>query len=357
MMLALLLAAALRAAPCTAATHECTEWITPAGQRARVLVYRSFPLEARNEHITRALIFVHGINRDADNHFRTVLAAAFLDGSLDNTLIVAPRFASNGGGLGAQNGGCLDALAPDEANWICDSQRADSWRSGGGAVAHDELTSFDAMDEIVRRLARKEMFPNLRTIVVAGHSAGGQFVIRYAMANRVHESIGVPMSYVVSNASSYPYLDEMRPTSSALPPTIAAGAPGFTLPAAAVPPPAFVAYADHKNCTAYDDWPYGLKRRIGYAAKDSDARLTTQLVTRPVTYLLGEADILPLGVFDTSCSAMAQGPTRLARGLAFSKYVKDHGGASHTAVVVPFCSHSARCVFTSDVALPFLFPK
>jgi hypothetical protein len=79
---------------------------------------------------------------------------------------------------------------------------------------------------------------------------------------------------------------------------------------------------------------------------------------RRVTYLLGETDILPFGIFDASCSAMAQGPTRLARGLAFSRYVKEqHGGANHNTIVVPFCGHSARCVFTSDMALPLIFPN
>jgi hypothetical protein len=68
--------------------------------------------------------------------------------------------------------------------------------------------------------------------------------------------------------------------------------------------------------------------------------------------------ILPLGIFDTSCPAMAQGPTRLARGVAFSRYVKEHhGGANHNTVVVPFCGHSARCMFTSDAALPLIFPN
>jgi hypothetical protein len=201
------------------------------------------------------------------------------------------------------------------------------------------------MDEIVRRLAHKDVFPNLKSVVVAGHSAGGQFVIRYEMANQVHDSVGVPISYVVSNPSTYPYVDGLRPTSTALPTTIAAAAPGFIPAAPAVPPPAFVPYADAKNCAGYDTWPYGLTSRIGYAA-------------RRVTYLLGEADILPLGVFDTSCPATAQGPTRLARGLAFGRYVKEHhGGANHNTVVVPFCGHSARCLFTSDLALPLIFPN
>ena len=353
----LLAAAATLVAPCTDARPDCTEWISPAGQASQVLVYRNYPLQTKNEEITRALVFIHGINRDADNHFRTALAAAFLAGALHDTLIVAPRFASNSSAPGNQTGGCSDALATNEANWICETQRADSWRSGGGEVGNDKLTSFDFVDEIIRRLASKQVFPNLKKIVVAGHSAGGQFVIRYEMSNQVHDSAGVAVVYVVSNASAYTYVDEMRPTPSALPATMAAAAPGFIPPAPTVPPPAFVPYADAKNCAGYDTWPYGLKNRIGYASRLSDDQLKTQLASRPVTYLLGEADILPLGVFDTSCPAMAQGPTRLARGLAFSRYVKENRGGNHRAVVVPFCSHSARCIFTSDEALPLIFPN
>src|SRR5437763_400453 len=75
------------------------------------------------------------------------------------------------------------------------------------------------------------------------------------------------------------------------------------------------------------------------------------------TYLLGEVDVLPLGVFDATCSAMAQGPNRLERGLAFHEYVNDNHGADHQVVVVPFCGHSQRCIFTSDTVLPLMFPR
>lgn len=78
--------------PCTPVSPGCTEWIRPAGQQSRVLIYPNYPLEAKNDNITRALVFVHGINRDADNHFRTVLAAAFRAGALNITIIVSPRF-------------------------------------------------------------------------------------------------------------------------------------------------------------------------------------------------------------------------------------------------------------------------
>jgi hypothetical protein len=102
---------------------------------------------------------------------------------------------------------------------------------------------------------------------------------------------------------------------------------------------------------------YGLKNRIGYAARVSEEQVRTQAASRPVTYLLGDSDILPSGIFDVSCPAVAQGPTRLARGLAFAKYMNDKFGAHHETVVVPFCGHSARCLFTSDVSLSVIFPK
>jgi pimeloyl-ACP methyl ester carboxylesterase len=358
MLLGVLLAlAAVVPTPCASAASDCTEWIKPSGQPSRVLVYRNYPLEAKNENITRAFVFVHGILRDADSHFRTALAAAFLADALNNTIIVAPRFASNSSAPGNETGNCRDGLASDEANWICDNQRADTWRSGGAEIAGNKLSSFDFMDDILRRLARKELFPNLKTIVVAGHSAGGQFVIRYEMLNQVHDKLGIQISYVVANPSSYAYVDSLRPTASAFPATgsaIAQGAPASTSSNLS---PAFLPFADARNCTDYDTWPYGLKGRTGYASALPDEQITKQLVARSVTYLLGEADVLPLGVFDTSCPAVAQGPTRLARGLAFLRYVNENLHAHHSAIVVPFCSHSQRCMFTSDVALPLIFPK
>ena len=82
-----------------------------------------------------------------------------------------------------------------------------------------------------------------------------------------------------------------------------------------------------------------------------------QAVSRPTTYLLGELDILPLVNFDISCNAMAQGSSRLSRGLAFSRYVNERFGAQHKVVVLDGCGHSTRCMLTADQALPLLFPK
>lgn len=311
----LVASAAFAATPCTTATTACTEFVTLGAGPARTMVYRTYPLKVKNERITRALIVVHGTNRDADNYFRSTLAAAFLANALDDTALIVPHITSDAAS-------CKDTLAPDEVSWNCSS-----WRTGGPSMANDKLTTFDMMDDILRKLARKDAFPNLKVIVVAGHSAGGQFVNRYEMSNQIHETLGVPVRYVVANPSSYAWIDATRPS--------------------AVPEP----------CDRYNRWPYGFDNRSGYAARVSDEDLKKQLTSRPTTYLLGEIDILPLGGFDQSCSAMRQGPTRKARGEAFGEYVDEKLGAKHDIVIVPLCGHNARCMFTADVALPLLFPK
>jgi hypothetical protein len=323
-LLSLLSLSAFAAEPCTSAKPECTEWVRFGAGPSRSLIYRTHSLETRDERIVRALVIVHGMDRDADDSFRIATAAAFLAGALEDTVVIAPRFAS------AASAGCRDALAPGELNWPCDS-----WRSGGAALNNDDVTSFDFMDRILRQLASRQAFPNLKVIVVTGHSAGGQYAERYAMGNTVHERLGVPVRYVVSNPSSYAYLDKMRPNADGS---------------------AFGPYTGAR-CAAYNRWPYGLEKRAGYTAKLSEEQLRKQIASRPVSYLLGELDTLPLGGFDSSCAAMAQGRSRRARGEAWVKYVNAKLDADQREVKVPMCGHNARCMYTSDEALPLLFPQ
>ena len=327
MALTLGLPATAVAAPCTRPAAACAEWITIGGGPARSLVYRSYPLNARNDRIRRALVVVHGSDRDAQGYFEIGIAAARLAGALDDTLVISPRFASRDGVA------CTDRLAAEEVNWPCEGN---SWRSGGVA-AGTTLTSFDLADEILRKAGARTVFPNLQVIVVTGHSAGGQFVTRYEMANRVHDTLGVQLRYVVANPSSYAYPDSTRPAT-------VKGKIDFRR---------FKA----RSCESYNRWPYGLADRSGYAKTATVDELRKQLIERPTTYLLGEDDVRPLDGFDASCAAMAQGATRLARGRAFAAYVNQRLGAHHAVKIVRDCGHDAACMFTADSALDVLFPK
>ncbi len=349
MGLLLLLAQLTTSAPsgaCTAATPACTEWVQIGGEPSRSLIYRTHSLDRKNDRIKTALIMVHGTNRNADHYFQTATAAAFLAAALEDAIVIAPRVAS-------ADGSCRDTLAENEISWSCGG---DSWRSGGAAASNKDLSSFDFMDAILKKLANKSLFPNLSAIVVAGHSAGGQFVARYEMANRVHEALGVPVSYVVSNPSSYAWPDATRP----LPVDDAAPA-NATLGWNEDKPHTRFSYGPYEGaaaCSNYDRWPAGLTQRTaGYTKGTTDDQLKKQLVSRPTTYLLSQVDTLPLGGFDSSCTAMSQGATRRARGEAYAKFVNEQLGAKHAVAIVSECGHNDRCVYTTTEVLPVIFPK
>ncbi len=343
----LLMVARVPAAPCTSIT-DCTEWVTIGNGPERLLVYRTFPLETKNTQITRIVIVIHGAGRDADNYFRHTTAAAFLAGSLENTLVISPRYASN-------NEGCADKLAEKEVNWPCGG--AARWTAGGASVNNPAITSFGVIDQMLQKFASKKTFPNLSAIVLTGHSAGGQFVNRYQMSNQVHETLGVPVTYIVANPSSYAYLDAVRPSVTALNANLQALPPGYVSAMPERAPGPFIQFSGRRDCTTYDDWPYGIQKRVGYTANETVDQLKKQMASRPAVYLLGGYDILPLFGFDSSCSAMAQGPTRLARGLAYKRYATERLGAKHDAVIVPACGHNGRCMFTDNAALELLFGK
>jgi hypothetical protein len=243
---------AAAAPPCATATPACTEWVALGGGAARSMIYRTFSLDVRNDAVRRAVVMVHGTNRNADHYFSTVTAAAFLAGALDDAVVISPRYTS-----------CNDKLQPNEVGWSC---TGDSWRSGGMAATHPDLSSFDFMDQIVTKLANKRVFPNLRAIVVTGHSAGGQFVARYQMSNRVHDSIGTPMSYVVANPSSYAWPSATRPLpADDAAPDNAKGAWETDKPHTTF---SYGPFEGSGACPNYDRWPAGFQNRTaGYTAK------------------------------------------------------------------------------------------
>lgn len=310
----------------------------PLGPQGRYsLVYRSFPLTAKNPRIERAVIVIHGAGRNANDYFSSVVAGALIAGALENTIVISPRLASNKGS------GCADTLDAGEISWICGG--ADDWRRGGSADGISGVYTYTLVDELVKKLARRNVFPNMRKIVVTGHSAGGQFTHRYAAATRVENDLGVTVSYVVANPSSYLYLDPERL------------APGASCTPKGSCDGEFKDFAEKQSCAAYNRWHYGMEERSGYAAPIPDEELKRQLTARNVVYLLGDQDTLPLYGFDSSCSAMAQGPSRLARGLAYWNYIRSKYQAKHQLVVVSACGHNGRCIYTADSALPVIFPK
>lgn len=328
--------------PCTKATTACERWVTYGDGPARSMVYSSYALDTYNPKVTRALIMVHGALRNADHYFRTAIAAAFLDGALENTIVIAPHFIDH-----------RDSRQKNEVVW---TEGRVNWRDGGSSTTNPQLTSFDLADLLVRKLADKKVFPNLAKIVIAGHSAGGQFVDRYEMTNKVDGTLkGVKMSYAVADPSTYawPTADRPLPVGSAKP----KDAYKEAMDGVKVNTDFKYGSFDSANDPDYNKWPMGLEDLSGYTAHMSAGQLRRQLAERTTTYLLGQVDVLPLGGFDPRPDAMAQGPTRRARGEAFAKYVNEKLGAKHKIIIVSECAHNDRCIYTSAAVLPVIFPE
>jgi pimeloyl-ACP methyl ester carboxylesterase len=220
---------------------------------------------------------------------------------------------------------CTDSLATDELNWQCDVELGD-WRAGGASLGDATVASFDALDELLLRIEAPDVFPNLKTVVIAGHSAGGQFVTNYQMTNRVHERLRVPPTYVTANASAYAYPEPQRPVAV-------------------------------QDCPGYAKWPFGVASRTGYVARPSANEIAEHAAHRPIVYLVGELDTQTLdGGFYGSCAGMAQGATRRARGVAFADYMIKRYGQGQAAVVVPGCAHSESCMLLSRAGLAAILP-
>src|SRR4051794_16198045 len=180
---------------------------------------------------------------------------------------------------------------------------SDSGWVRGDAAAGSSLSSYAVVDEMVARLATPGRFPNLTRIIIAGHSAGGQFTHRYAAANGQDGiNVSIPMRYVVANPSSYLYIDGARPHTD--------GSAGFGEPYGFactwnVFDPRCTGFGNAPLCiSSYNDWHYGFDDMSGYAASMGASALKARLLGRQVFLLLGTLDNDPNHPeLDTSCEA------------------------------------------------------
>lgn len=300
-----------------------------------IVVWRSHALSAGAQRgVTRAFVMVHGTNRNAEDYFRWAQASATVAGELEQTVVVAPHFKAR---TREERGDGVD-----EGEWFWTNE---GWKAGEAAL-NGQPTSFDAMDALLAVFHDERRFPGLKEIVVAGHSAGGQYVQRYAALNRFEAGSRVPVRYVVANPSSYMYMNDQR---------LRVGA---TCSERGECTGAFSAYWDARNCTTFNRYRYGLEALAGYGAGAEPAAVREQFIKRNVTYLVGELDTKTDDPnLDRSCPANAQGPNRRERGTNFWNYMRSQFRAQHQFGIAPGCGHSAVCVFAGPAGVKAVFGK
>ncbi len=264
---------------------------------------------------TRALIIVHGVLRDADYYFDTGMHAVAHAGAA-NTIVLSPQFVEASDIAGQD-------VAAATLRWD------GKWPGGSPATAPAPISSYDVFDAMIARLSDRSRFPAMKEIVLAGHSAGGQIVQRYAVVGKARgldPGAAVPVHLIVANPSSYFYFDDTRP----------------------VP---------QKNCADFDQWRYGLAGAPPYVTGTASA-LERRYVSRHVTYLLGTADTNPQeSDLDRTCGGEAQGPYRFARGKNYIAYIRARhpSGTQQDFAFVPGVPHDNRRMFNSPCGLAVLF--
>jgi hypothetical protein len=274
--------------------------------------------------VTQIVVMLHGRLRDADAYLHSTqraLAASSLDASA--VMLVVPQFLATADVEHHRSAGnCL------HWEWT-------SWMGGLDAVGPAPLSSFDVLDALID--SYKDALPQLREIVVAGHSGGAQVAHRHAILSDAAarcNARGVNLRYVIANPSSYVYFDAWRPQRDGR-----------------------VQVMDAQACPGFNDWKYGTEQLPRYAHGVDARTLEQRYVDHDVTYLLGTLDNDPAHpALDISCAAMMQGPQRLARGRAYYTYLRGrHPQLRHALYEVEGAAHSGDAMFVSHVGVRALF--
>ena len=271
-----------------------------------------------------AVIWIHGINggsNDAAQRLRQTCAASE-DGK--KIYCIAPAFNTS-----------KTLKNPDmqKKTLLWDKE---NWR-GGGRASNGNIGSFELIDGFCQKLADRTKYPRLRRIVIAGFSAGGQFVNRYVAVGSPPQIADVRYAFVAGGPSSYLYLDKRRFRDGK-----------FQIPAVTL---------DGK----FDNWRYGVERRYSCVRKPSLREIMENLTSRPTLYLCGEADTdTEMDSLDKSPSAMLQGKNRYERFLIFKKYTELFPAWRKMLrfVSIPDVGHSSRrVVFECPEFLALVFGR
>ena len=196
---------------------------------------------------------------------------------------------------------------------------------------------FSVLDAILLRLAIASRFPALREIVVAGHSAGGQLVQRYAIVGRAPAAVAsatLAVRFVVANPSSYLYFTPERPAGSGFAPFDAAACPEF------------------------NRWKYGIEAPPPYVAGNVADLESRYLDTR--RHAICSAcwtSIRTIRYSINRARPRRKAPYRLARGLAYVRYLemRHPGGTRQSLAEVAGVDHDALGMFASSCGLAVLF--
>lgn len=306
----------------------------PSAQPQLLPVASSRPLDADGKNIRRAIIVIHDLQRGAAENVATLMTLN--GGDSRSTLILAPQFPLELDIL--RFGPYLPNDGKNVARWPVDK----GWQTGGDSFLPSSKTgvsSFAAVDLLMMFLADRDRFPALRTIVLAGHGMGGDFVHRYAALGQASSFLkkdGVDLRFVVANPSSYLYFTAYRPSPQG---------PAFMKP-------------EQASCPQANVYPYGLDALNAYGRHAGASAIRLDYPERKVVYLVGDS-IVNDPYLDRFCAAQLEGESRLARARNYARHlVQSFGetvGKNQFFVFVPKAGYDPVSLYGSFCGMETLF--
>ncbi len=301
------------------------------GGKTYTLRYASnHPIAEPNKKIKQLIIYIHGARRNGLDYYEWGEAAVTAENKDESTLFISPQFTS------------LKDLEDHNHNENHLFWANNNWRIGDESVSSkkrkmgEAFSSFSLVDSIIARVCDPKLFPKLKKVIVIGHSAGGQFVQRYAGMAPILR--GYKFRFIVMNPSSYLYFDERRPIKVGDKLT-------FSKP-------------DSAGCGDYNEYPKGFEKLNPYAAKIGAETIKQQFLTRDIVFVLGGSDVdMNDPSMDKTCSGNMQGRFRLERGQFYYEYLQlfSKKGKIHKVDVVPNVAHSGEKMVASRAATWYMF--
>lgn len=291
----------------------------------KVRLFSNYSLENVNSDISKLVIIIHGIDRNASGNFWSIMNRAFSrEPQASRTLVVSPYFFT---GVDRQTG---------FPYWDFFG-----WSGGYNSLDLSQISSFTVLDQLIAKVFEGKNFPNLKAVTLVGSSAGGQAVQRYAAGTELTDTYpGIHFRFMVASPSSYMYFRSERFVRST---------DDFETP--------------NNTLCEFDHFRYGLMYRNDYMNGKSESQLTKDYFERDVVYLVGELDDAtsvpsqPIpndpkaaAYLDVSCAAQYQGESRVDRARVYKAYIdRFHRTNTHPLHVISGVAHQLWLLYDPSV--------
>ena len=291
--------------PCLDASGDCLS-IYKVGIGG-VQIYSSFHPDSVS-NVKNAIIVVHGNNRNSDDYFSNMMSAIISLGLENEVLVISPRF-------------IIQGEKSSDSDWYWNTT---SWKWGNQSYSQSgsNISSFAVLDTLLNRLNSENIYPNLESVLITGHSSGAAFTQLYSATKENNKYMEINLEFAVMNSQYFLHADSNRLQNNQLLPL--------------------------ENCSNYNDWPSGFSNLNPYLLSISKNTSYNNFINNKVLYFIGTSDISMDGI-QSGCKYSAIGINRYEKTNNFITYmdltINNH---QHNKIEINGVGHSSSGMYSSS---------